>query len=114
MHALDHLASPLGLLANALSDVQGAGLATFAVMLMGAGLLGRLALAADGQTLVFSQIPNLTAWGEGIANGTLDIANDFDGSAQRATVPITVYATPLNGGTVQTVGSGLEQFVLHP
>ena len=36
----------LGLLANALSDVQGAGLATFAVMLMGAGLLGRLALAA--------------------------------------------------------------------
>ena len=36
----------LGLLANALSDVQGAGLATFAVMLIGAGLLGRLALRA--------------------------------------------------------------------
>lgn len=34
----------LGLMANALSDVQGAGLATFAVVLMGAALLGRLSL----------------------------------------------------------------------
>lgn len=36
----------LGLLANALSDVQGAGLATFAVMLMGGALIGRLALGS--------------------------------------------------------------------
>ncbi len=79
-----------------------------------ASAIGRMALTADGQTLLFSQIPNLTAWGAGIADGTLDIANDFDGSAQRATVAITLYATPLNGGEVQLVGSGLEQFALHP
>lgn len=36
----------LGLLANALSDVQGAGLATFAVMLMGGAVIGRLALGS--------------------------------------------------------------------
>jgi len=79
-----------------------------------ASAIGRMALAADGQTLVFSQIPNLNLWGAGIADGTLDIANDFSGSTQRATVPITLYTTPLNGGVVQLVGSGLEQFALHP
>lgn len=36
----------LGFLANALSDVQGAGLVTFAVILMGGALVGRASLAA--------------------------------------------------------------------
>lgn len=76
-------------------------------------MIGRMALAADGQTLVFSQIPNLHDWGKALAAGTIDLMSD-DGSAQRATVPIMLYTTPVQEGEVLLVGSGLDQFRLRP
>lgn len=83
---------------------------------MGQGYaIGRMAATADGQGLVFSQVANVDAWVKAIANGTLDINTDFDGTAQRALVPITLYRLTLGGDqAVANLGENLTQFTLQP
>jgi DNA-binding beta-propeller fold protein YncE len=77
--------------------------------------IGRLAATADGQGLVFSQVANVDAWVKAIADGTLDINTDIDGTAQRALVPITLYRLNLGGDKAATsLGDDLTQFTLQP
>ena len=52
--------------------------------------VGHMAVTRDGQALIFSQIANMDKWIEGMGNGTLDVINDVDNSAQLAAVPVSV------------------------
>jgi hypothetical protein len=74
--------------------------------------IGRLRVAAD-DSVWFSQIANLKNWVEGIANGTLDLAADMDGSQQRALVPVSVYRLdPASGQNLELMADHLSQFIL--
>jgi len=85
------------------------------VIYSGAGYaIGRMAVTKDGQALVFSQIANMDKWVEGMANGTLDVLNDTDNTAQRAAVPVSLYKLPLAGGDAIVIGDNWEQFRLKP
>ncbi|MCA0454354.1 MAG: hypothetical protein LCI00_10305 [Chloroflexi bacterium] len=79
-----------------------------------ASVIGRMQIAPDGQSLLFSQIANLDQWVLGIADGTLDIMADNDGSAQRALVPVTLYRLPFAGGEATVIAENLAQFRLKP
>jgi WD40 repeat protein len=77
--------------------------------------IGRMALADDGMTLVFSQIANLDAWVKAITDGTLNPMNDPNGDAQRALVPVSLYQVTLAGGANPVlIGDNLAQVVLRP
>jgi dipeptidyl aminopeptidase/acylaminoacyl peptidase len=76
--------------------------------------IGHMAVTRDGQALVFSQIANMDKWIEGMGNGTLDVINDVDSSAQRAVVPVSVYRLPLAGGDAALIADQLGQFRLKP
>jgi dipeptidyl aminopeptidase/acylaminoacyl peptidase len=76
--------------------------------------IGRMTSTIDGQSLLFSQIANMDKWVEGMANGTLDVLNDPDGTAQRAAVPVSLYKLPLGGDELMLIGDDLSQFRLKP
>lgn len=77
-------------------------------------VIGRMQVTVDGQALIFSQIANMNQWVSGIADGTLDIMADNDGSAQRALVPVTLYRLPFAGGEATAIAENLAQFRLKP
>lgn len=77
-------------------------------------VIGRMQVTPDGQSLIFSQVANLDQWLNRIADGTLDVMADSDGSAQRALVPVTLYRLPFAGGEATVVGENLAQFRLKP
>ncbi len=77
-------------------------------------VIGRMQITPDGQSLIFSQIANMDQWVNGIADGTLDILADNDGSAQRALVPVNLYLLPFAGGEATVIGENLAQFRLKP
>jgi hypothetical protein len=76
--------------------------------------IGRMTSTIDGQSLLFSQIANMDKWVEGMANGTLDVLNDNDGTAQRAAVPVSLFKLPLGGGDPMLIADNLSQFRLKP
>lgn len=76
--------------------------------------IGRMAVTADGGSLIFSQIANLDAWIHAIGDGSLNPMQDTNGAAQRALVPISLYKLPLDGGDAIKLGDNLSQFVLQP
>ena len=76
--------------------------------------IGRMAVTKDGQALVFSQIANMDKWIAGMGDGTLDVLNDTNNTAQRAVVPVSVNRLPLAGGDVTVIGDNLGQFRLKP
>lgn len=69
--------------------------------------IARLTPLPDG--LIFTQIPNLGAWLEGVVAGQYTSGGPDDGLA---TVPPTVYR--LNDSRVTLLGSGLGQFTVNP
>lgn len=69
--------------------------------------VGRMELNDDG-ILWFSLVPNMGAWVNAIANGTLDPVNDDSTSV----LPVSVYH--LHAGEVSLVGDNLRQFILQP
>jgi len=74
--------------------------------------IGRMALAADGQTLLFSQIPNLDGWVQAIVDGRLDpLAADAD---HRAYVPIALLILRLGSGEDAAFDGYRSQFALRP
>jgi hypothetical protein len=59
-------------------------------------------------------IPNLNRWFDDILAGTLKPMDDFDGSQQRAAVPVTVYRMDPSGGqNPEMVGADLNLFALR-
>jgi hypothetical protein len=76
--------------------------------------IGRMVSTVDGQSLIFSQIANMDKWIAGMADGTLDVLNDSDNTAQRAVVPVSVYQLRLAGGDATVIGDNLGQFRLKP
>ena len=76
--------------------------------------IGHMTVTKDGQALVFSQIANMDKWIEGMGNGTLDVLNDTDNTAQRAVVPVSLYRLPLAGGEATLIEDNLGQFRLKP
>jgi hypothetical protein len=63
----------------------------------------------DEQTLIFSQIPNLNAWVEGLANGTLTTGSADYSTLASATVQTQVFALNLSDSTTQLLGTGWVQ-----
>ncbi|MFN8371664.1 MAG: hypothetical protein U0694_02140 [Anaerolineae bacterium] len=76
--------------------------------------VGRMTLTNDGRGLLFTTIPNMDAWVAGLVDGSLDVLNDMDGSAQRATVAVNLFLLPLNTGEPAGFVSMIEQFALRP
>ncbi len=60
--------------------------------------IGRMAVTANGESLIFSQVANQDAWIKAIADGTLDVVLDSTGEAQRALVPVSLYQITLESG----------------
>ncbi len=74
--------------------------------------IGRM-IALDEETLVFSQIPNLNAWVEGLVEGTLNsLSADYTSQAEAA-VALEVFALNLSDGTTESLGTGLGQIMPH-
>ncbi|MBI1278333.1 MAG: hypothetical protein GC179_09420 [Anaerolineaceae bacterium] len=76
--------------------------------------IGRMSSTVDGQSLLFSQIANMDKWVEGLANGTLDVLSDNDGTAQRAVVPVALYKFALADKQATLVADNLSQFRIKP
>lgn len=75
--------------------------------------IGRMAVTANGESLVFSQVANQDAWIKAIADGTLDVVQDFTGDAQRALVPVPLYQLMLGSGEPPVqLGESLTHFTL--
>ncbi len=73
--------------------------------------IGRIALAPDGDTLIFSQIPNAGAWVEAVASGAA-LPDDF--AAAERIVQTEVYALSLSDGSVRLLGANWNRFALNP
>lgn len=75
--------------------------------------IGRMAVTANGESLMFSQVANQDAWIKAIADGTLDVLQDFTGDAQRALVPVPLYQIMLGSDKAPIlVGDSLTHFTL--
>lgn len=77
-------------------------------------VIGRLRATQDGSALLFSQIPNLNGWIEGLVDGSIDMMQDVSGDQQRAAVPVTLFQLPLDGSSSTPIEIGnLAQFSLQ-
>jgi len=75
--------------------------------------IGRIVPTPDGQTVLFSQIPNLHDWVAQVLNNTIDPMMDV-GQQQLASVPVTLFALNLADDSVAGVGIDLNQAALNP
>lgn len=73
--------------------------------------IGRLSLTADGQTLLFSQVPNADGWLDALAHG--DFPADDLTAALRLT-PVEVYALSVADGGTRFLGANWGSFALNP
>lgn len=74
--------------------------------------IGRMAATADGQTLFFSQIPNLNAWANALIEGEISRVkeNGYLGAAR--TTPTKLYALSLVDGRLRFLGNDLRQLTM--
>lgn len=75
--------------------------------------IGRIVPTPDGQTVLFSQIPNLHEWVAQVLNDAIDPMMDV-GQQQLASVPVTLFALNLADDAVAGVGTDLNQAALNP
>lgn len=74
--------------------------------------IGRIIPTPDGQTVLFSEIPNLQMWVQQVISGQINPMADV-GQQQLDTVPVTLFALNLSDGAVTAIGTDLNQAVLN-
>ncbi len=76
---------------------------------------GRMTALFGGNTLIFSQVPNMVDWYRAIADGTIDNqgnSNYMEDSEQLVLVELR--SLPLDGGPVSLIGADLNMAAINP
>jgi dipeptidyl aminopeptidase/acylaminoacyl peptidase len=77
--------------------------------------IGRMFQPPGGKSLLFSQIPNLSAWVEAVASGKIDMTSAQSDAQQRATVPVSLLELPLGTGqNAAVVQPNAQQATFRP
>jgi hypothetical protein len=75
--------------------------------------IGRLGGTFDGETLIFSQIPNPDFWVNALAQGTLSL-DEIDGAGFYDFVDTEIYALNLADKSVQPIADGWRWLAVNP
>lgn len=72
--------------------------------------IGRMIALEDGSALIFSLVPNLDAWVDGIIAGSIDYNGDFETQVQ--VIPPVIYTLDLSDNTATIFGENLAQITI--